>query len=68
MSSNENKRKSTDSLQTMAVEKKKKVNTIRKRSHPLEIVPVPVPKGSDHPPPPYGNGLLPLHEFTVSLC
>lgn len=67
MSVNENKRQSSDPLQTMAAEKKQKKNIIRKRSHPLEVVPVPVPKGSDHPPPPYGNGLLPLHEFTMGL-
>jgi hypothetical protein len=39
----------------------------RKRTRPLEVLPVPVPKGSDHPPPPYGNGLLPVHEFTMGL-
>ena len=38
-----------------------------KRSRPLEVVAVPVPKGSDHPPPPYGEGLLPIHEFTMGL-
>lgn len=38
-----------------------------KRTRPLEVVPIPVPKGSDHPPPPYGNGLLPVHEFTMGL-
>lgn len=38
-----------------------------KRSRPLEVVPIPTPKGSEHPPPPYGNGLLPVHEFTMGL-
>lgn len=54
-------------LKNMAVEKKNKTKSLRKRSHLLEVVPVPVPKGSDHPPPPYGNGLLPVHEFTMGL-
>ena len=67
MSSNANKRQTPDSLQNMAAPKKSKKTSIRQRSHPLQIVPVPVPRGSDHPPPPYGNGLLPVHEFTVSL-
>ena len=49
-----------------AVSKKKKLQP-RKRSHPLEVVPIPVPEGSEHPPPPYGNGLLPVHEFTVNF-
>ena len=39
----------------------------RTRSSPLEIIPIPVPKGSEHPHPPYGNGLLPIHEFTMGL-
>lgn len=38
-----------------------------KRKRPLEVLPIPVPKGSDHPPPPYGDGLLPVHEFTMGL-
>lgn len=38
-----------------------------KRSRPLEVVPIPTPKGSEHPPPPFGNGLLPVHEFTMGL-
>lgn len=66
MSSNASKRKVKDTLQTLETKKAKNTPN-RKRSHPLEVVPVPVPKGSDHPPPPYGNGLLPVHEFTVSL-
>jgi len=67
MSVNENKRQTPDSLQTMAAPKKKKTKISRTRSHPLEVIPIPVPRGSDHPPPPYGNGLLPVHEFTVSF-
>jgi len=31
----------------------------------LKVKPVPVPKGSDHPPPP--NRVLPKHEFTLGL-
>ncbi len=62
----ENKKRK-DSLQTFGVEKKRKKNAARKRTSLLEIVPVPVPPGSDHPPPPYGNGLLPVHEFTMGL-
>lgn len=38
-----------------------------KRETPLQIIPIPVPKGSEHPPPPYGDGLLPIHEFTMGL-
>lgn len=38
-----------------------------KRQSPLEVVPIPTPKGSDHTPPPKGNGLLPVHEFTMGL-
>lgn len=33
----------------------------------LEILKVPVPKGSDHIPPPHGMGLMPVHEFTLGL-
>ena len=33
----------------------------------LDVKPIPMPKGSDHPPPPFGNGLLPVHEFTMGL-
>ena len=40
---------------------------IMKRSRPLEVVAVPTPKGSDHIPPPHGEGLLPVHEFTMGL-
>lgn len=36
-----------------------------KRKSPLEIVKIPTPPGSDHPPPP--NELLPVHEFTMGL-
>lgn len=38
-----------------------------KRERPLEVVAVPTPKGSDHIPPPFGEGLLPVHEFTMGL-
>jgi hypothetical protein len=38
-----------------------------KRSRPLEVVPVPTPKGSEHEPAPHGEGLLPIHEFTMGL-
>ena len=38
-----------------------------KRKRPLEIVPIPTPKGSEHPDPPHGQGLLPRHEFTMGL-
>lgn len=38
-----------------------------KRNFPLEVVKIPTPKGSDHPPPPQGHGLLPIHEFTMGL-
>ena len=60
-------KKSKDSLQTFGVSKKQKKTSARKRTHLLEVIPVPVPPGSDHPPPPYGNGLLPVHEFTMGL-
>lgn len=33
----------------------------------LDVKPIPMPKGSDHPPPPFGDGLLPVHEFTMGL-
>lgn len=61
------KRKETDPLKTMGIEKKKRKTSDRPRSRPLEVVPIPVPAGSDHPPPPHGHGLLPVHEFTVLL-
>jgi hypothetical protein len=38
-----------------------------KRSYPLEVVKIPTPKGSNHPEPPHGEGLLPIHEFTMGL-
>ena len=56
MSDANNKRKHKVDLQNMAVEKQKKSNKpTRKRTHLLEVVPIPVPVGSDHPPPPYGK-------------
>ena len=33
----------------------------------LKVKAIPVPEGSDHPEPPHGMGLLPIHEFTMGL-
>jgi len=33
----------------------------------LKVQKIPVPPGSDHLPPPHGQGLLPTHEFTMGL-
>ena len=33
----------------------------------LKVQKIPVPPGSDHPPPPFGGGFLPVHEFTQGL-
>ncbi len=38
-----------------------------KKRKGLEIRPIPVPQRADHEPPPYGLGLLPIHEFTLGL-
>jgi hypothetical protein len=47
--------------------KRKSEDVHMKRSRPLEVVAVPTPKGSDHEPAPHGQGLLPVHEFTMGL-
>lgn len=33
----------------------------------LRVRQIPVPRGDDHPPPPHGKGLMPIHEFTMGL-
>ncbi len=35
--------------------------------HGLEIKKVPTPKGDEHIPPPHGERLMPVHEFTMGL-
>lgn len=63
-----NIKKRNKQLKSLGVNKKQKVEKVGlNRERPLEVVPIPVPKGSEHPPPPYGNGLLPIHEFTMGL-